>query len=88
MSVHDSPGDAKNYFYKTYADQRMRRAGEWLNYYAKNRMNKLTVADWQAMAKAQDLRLESLAWAFRNANDEANYLTKYRNLHKAMKKSD
>ena len=48
-------------------------------------MNDLSVDDWKDMAKSQDLPLESLAWAFRNANDEANYLTKYRNLKKAMK---
>lgn len=83
-SVYKTPESYKG-FYESYADRRMRRAGEWLNYYAKKKMNDLSVADWQAIANAQDLPLESVAWAFRNANDEEGYLTKYKNLHKAMK---
>lgn len=70
----------------TLADARMKQSAQWLVYHDRKRIEALDIEDWQAISKAQGLPLESVAWAFRNSQDEVNYRTRFSKLQRALER--
>jgi len=78
-------GGFKDATWKFVADQLLRGAGNELKLIYPGFVEELSVEQWLSIAKASRINVEYIAWAFRDVNDERNYLKKLPNLTNALK---
>lgn len=71
--------------WKLLADQLLRGAGNELKLIYPGFVEDLSAEQWLAIAKASKLSVNYIAWAFRDGNDDKNYLKKLPNLTNALK---